>query len=259
MAAFFTSHNPKSTPHLTPSEPASDLHPVAAIWGTKDGVASLTNPPERPESTDRFLPPAVPLHARRSLAQCDDMLWPSTTPVAVKLALIIAVIFCRFFRPPHPPTRLENLLHTTVFLAAFWTFWGSLFEYLFLYSLNLTRVVQRIDLVPQYGNMFLVVAASFWYVYASVDLLGRRAPIFDASSFPVRPLTNFAWQAAIPFVADAPATRARPYRHPQGRCPRRSRRLASRHLFRFCDTRVVPPFEQPSGSEICHTGQWRKW
>ena len=123
-------------------------------------------PTAKPKPTpDRLLPPAVPLHARQRTRQppCDDMLWPSTTPVAVKLALIIAVIFCRFFRPPHPPTRLENLLHTTVFLAAFWTFWGSLFEYLFVYSLNLTRLVQRIDLVPQYGNMFLVVAASFWY------------------------------------------------------------------------------------------------
>ena len=143
------------------------------------------------------------------------MLWPSTTPVAVKLALIIAVIFCRFFRPPHPPTRLENLLHTTVFLAAFWTFWGSLFEYLFLYSLNVTRVVQRIDLVPQYGNMFLVVAASFWYAYASVISPGaRRRP--DASSSTARPLTNLTWQAALSFVADTPATGARPYRHPQG-------------------------------------------
>lgn len=117
------------------------------------------------------------------------MLWPSTTPVAVKLALIIAVIFCRFFRPPHPPTRLENLLHTSVFLAAFWTFWGSLFEYLFLYSLNLTRLVQRIDLVPQYGNMFLVVAASFWYAHASVIFPGPRRCLV-ASSSPCRALTK---------------------------------------------------------------------
>lgn len=118
-------------------------------------------------TTPNHRPPRIlrrfPAHASQGDSECDDMLWPSTTPVAVKLALIIAVIFCRFFRPPHPPTRLENLLHTTVFLAAFWTFWGSLFEYLFVYSLNVTRVVQRIDLVPQYGNMFLVVAASCWY------------------------------------------------------------------------------------------------
>lgn len=221
MAVFFTSHNPKSTPHI-PSEPASDLHPVAAIWGTeKDGVASPHQaPPRTPEFSDRFLPPAVPLHARRRLAQCDDMLWPSTTPVAVKLALIIAVIFCRFFRPPHPPTRLENLLHTAVFLAAFWTFWGSLFEYLFLYSLNVTRVVQRIDLVPQYGNMFLVVAASCWYATPLLSSCGRAAAA-SRSLLPGGSLTNSTWQAAISFVANAPATRARPYRHPQGRCSRR--------------------------------------
>lgn len=110
------------------------------------------------------------------------MLWPSTTPVAVKLALIIAVLFCRFFRPPHPPTRLENLLHTTVFLAAFWTFWGSLFEYLFVYSLNLTRVVQRIDLVPQYGNMFLVVAASCWYDVPLSCFAGGGDPSYPETS-----------------------------------------------------------------------------
>lgn len=145
------------------------------------------------------------------------MLWPSTTPVAVKLALIVAVIFCRFFRPPHPPTRLENLLHTAVFLAAFWTFWGSLFEYLFVYSLNLTRLVQRIDLVPQYGNMFLVVAASCWYACprvlppgASRAALSRPCPVPDGR------LTESALQAALSFAADAPAPCARPHRHPQG-------------------------------------------
>ncbi|SPO02249.1 uncharacterized protein DNG_04922 [Cephalotrichum gorgonifer] len=105
------------------------------------------------------------------------MLWPSTTPVAVKLVLVIAVIVCRFFRPPHPPNRAENLIHVTVFLAAFWTFWGSLLEYLFVYSVNFTRVVQRFELVPQYGNMFLVVAASFWLIYRSLQTL--RLPVHD--------------------------------------------------------------------------------
>lgn len=163
------------------------------------------------------------------------MLWPSTTPVAVKLALIIAVIFCRFFRPPHPPTRLENLLHTTVFLAAFWTFWGSLFEYLFVYSLNLTRVVQRIDLVPQYGNMFLVVAASFWYAIPVCPLTSISSVAAFVASFLDQLLTFSSWQAAISFVADTAATRPRSHRHSQGRCPRRSRCIPSRHLLRFCD------------------------
>lgn len=164
---FHLSHSNQHTsaPHLPPPSPASGLQSRRSDLGAEDGVAYLVIPSTR--TTPNHRPPRnlwrFPTHASREDSECDDMLWPSTTPVAVKLALIIAVIFCRFFRPPHPPTRLENLLHTTVFLAAFWTFWGSLFEYLFLYSLNLTRVVQRIDLVPQYGNMFLVVAASCWY------------------------------------------------------------------------------------------------
>jgi len=91
------------------------------------------------------------------------MTWTWTAPVGVKLVLIIAVIACRFFRPPHPPTLLENIIHTAVFLAAFWAFWGSIIEHLVLSSLNVTRIVLRMDLVPQYGNMFLVIAASCWY------------------------------------------------------------------------------------------------
>ncbi|CAI4218641.1 unnamed protein product [Parascedosporium putredinis] len=105
------------------------------------------------------------------------MTWTWTAPVGVKLVLILAVIVCRFFRPPHPPTLLENIIHTTVFLAAFWTFWGSIIEYLVVSSLSVTRVVLRMDLVPQYGNMFLVVAASCWLLYRSLQTM--RIPVGD--------------------------------------------------------------------------------
>ncbi|PKS12814.1 hypothetical protein jhhlp_001026 [Lomentospora prolificans] len=108
------------------------------------------------------------------------MTWTWTAPVGVKLVLILAVIVCRFFRPPHPPTLLENIIHTAVFLAAFWTFWGSIIEYLVVSSLSVTRVVLRMDLVPQYGNMFLVIAASCWYESPSRNSCYLRA------SYPTR-------------------------------------------------------------------------